>query len=210
MTKKLTQPVLGEKEKTVELAADMFSVAWPAKLIAQYVRMIWSNSKRNPGLTKTRSNITGSTRKIYRQKGTGRARHGDIKAPIFVGGGVVHGVTNTQRMVAMPKKMRRKALFAALSKKQHDKKLFFITQSIFDNKIKTKDVLSAFQKHIDTTKDVFFIVPQGHLANRALANAKKVVSVFPCSVNAYRVLKYDSVVFTPESLKEFVQLFEKK
>lgn len=210
MTKPITSPVLGVKDQSVTLSSDMFRVAWNAKLIAQYVRMIWANTKRNAGLTKTRSRVQGSTRKIYKQKGTGRARHGDIKAPIFVGGGVAHGVTNTQPKLIMPKKMRRKALFAALSRKLHDKKLIFVSQALFEKKTKTKDVLSALQKHVDISQKLFLVLPHNHVSYRAFANANNVKCVYPSAVNAYRVLKYETILFTPESLYEFVQLFTKK
>jgi len=210
MKKTLTAPIIGVKDQSVTLSADMFEIAWPAKLIAQYVRMIWANTKRNAGLTKTRSGVTGSTRKIYKQKGTGRARHGDIKAPVFVGGGVAHGVTNTQPKLIMPKKMRRKALFATLSRKRHDKKLFFISGTLFDKKTKTKEVLTLLQKHLDLSKTLFLVLPQNHASYKACANIENVKTVYPCAVNAYRVMKYEKVVFTPESLNEFVQLFAKK
>ncbi|MCR4329891.1 MAG: 50S ribosomal protein L4 [Candidatus Roizmanbacteria bacterium] len=210
MKKIITVPVLGAKDQSVTLSSDMFEVAWPAKLIAQYVRMIWANTKRNAGLTKTRSGVKGSTRKIYKQKGTGRARHGDIKAPIFVGGGVAHGVTNTKPKLIMPKKMRRKALFAALSRKRHDKKLFFISQTLFNKQTKTKDVLVSLQKHVDLSKTLFLVLPHNHESYKAFANIENIKTVYPSAVNAYRVMKYEKVIFTPESLNEFTQLFIKK
>jgi len=77
----------GKEERTVELPKEVFSVSANPKLLAQAVRVFLVNQRQGNVKVKTRSEVIGSTRKIYRQKGTGKARHGAIKAPIFVGGG---------------------------------------------------------------------------------------------------------------------------
>src|SRR5579885_383385 len=90
------------------------------QLLAQAVRVYLANKRQGTVSTKTRGEVDGSTRKIYRQKGTGRARHGSVRAPIFVHGGVVHGPKPRDYSLNLPKKMRRKALFSALSAKLQD------------------------------------------------------------------------------------------
>src|SRR3990167_4404213 len=81
----------GKEQKTVELPKEIFSVAVNPSLLAQSVRVFLVNQRQGNVSVKTRGEVIGSTRKIYRQKGTGKARHGAIKAPIFVGGGIAHG-----------------------------------------------------------------------------------------------------------------------
>src|SRR3990170_7427665 len=95
-------------------------------LLSQAVRVY--EDRKHPGLSKvkTRGEVTASTRKIYRQKGTGGARHGAISAPIFVGGGIAHGPKGVKRILSLPKKMRKKALISSLNWKLKDSELFVI------------------------------------------------------------------------------------
>src|SRR3989338_4919632 len=123
----LTIPVydLNGKEKgTVELAKEIFAVEASPKLLAQYVRVYLANRRQGTASTKTRGEITGSTRKIYKQKGTGRDRHGDIKAPIFVGGGTVGGPKPRDYSLKFNKKQTKKALFYSLSLKFKEQGIF--------------------------------------------------------------------------------------
>src|SRR3989344_3759198 len=95
-------------------------------LLAQAIRVY--EARLHPGLAKvkTRGEVIASTRKIYRQKGTGGARHGAKSAPIFVGGGVTHGPKGLKRILTLPAKMRKKALGTALSLKAKEEKVFVI------------------------------------------------------------------------------------
>lgn len=120
MTTSLNVPVYdphGKKQEpwTVDLA--LLGVARPA-LLAQALRVYSSNRHQKTSQVKTRGEVVGSTRKIYRQKGTGNARHGAKYAPIFVGGGIAHGPTGVRpHNLVLPKSMRRRALAAALHAK---------------------------------------------------------------------------------------------
>src|SRR3989344_7204583 len=114
----LTVPVYeisGKEKGSLSLPKEAFSVDVNKALLAQAVRVYQSNQRQGTASTKTRGEVVGSTRKIYRQKGTGRARHGDIKAPIFVGGGVAHGPKSANYRKSISQKMRRIALLGALS-----------------------------------------------------------------------------------------------
>src|SRR3989344_4209607 len=122
----LTVPVYeisGKEKGSLSLPKEAFSVDVNKALLAQAVRVYQSNQRQGTASTKTRGEVVGSTRKIYRQKGTGRARHGDIKAPICVHGGVAHGPRVTDFHAHMSQKMRRKALFVALSDKLQTEKI---------------------------------------------------------------------------------------
>ena len=108
----LTIPVYGldGKEKgAAELPKEIFTVEASPKLLAQYVRVYLVNRRQGTASTKTRGEVSGSTRKIYKQKGTGKARHGDIKAPIFTGGGVVGGPKPQDYSLKLNKKQTKKA-----------------------------------------------------------------------------------------------------
>ena len=115
----LTVPVVGidgTQKGTISLPASIFSVTVSEQLIAQSVRVYQANQRQGGAKVKTRGDVAGSRRKIWRQKGTGRARHGDRYAPIFVGGGIAHGPVPRDFSLSMSKKMRRKALSAVLTK----------------------------------------------------------------------------------------------
>src|SRR3989344_6756187 len=119
----LTIPVYnleGKEVKTLDVPKEIFSVKPNPKLLAQYVRVYLTNNRQGTASTKTRGEVRGSTRKIYRQKGTGRARHGAITAPIFVGGGVVFGPKPRDYSRKLPQKMKKAALFSALTAKRID------------------------------------------------------------------------------------------
>jgi len=102
----------------ISLPKEIFGAEINKQLLAQAVRVYLANQRRGTASTKTRGEVSGSTRKIWRQKGTGRARHGSIKAPIFVGGGIVSGPKPRDFSLKISKKMKRLAIFSALSSKQ--------------------------------------------------------------------------------------------
>ena len=105
----------GKSTGTVSLPGELFNIPNSPQLLAQYVRVYLANQRQGTASTKTRSEVTGSTRKIYKQKGTGRARHGANKAPIFVGGGIAFGPRPQDHTLSLTKKQRTKALLMTLS-----------------------------------------------------------------------------------------------
>jgi len=118
----------GEKTDTVNLPDAIFKAKVNKKLMTQAVRVYLSNQRQSPAKAKTRGEVNYSTRKIYKQKGTGRARHGDRKAPIFVHGGKAHGPTGTQNYhLKLNKNMRKLSLFSALTSKLKGKELIVIS-----------------------------------------------------------------------------------
>src|SRR3990167_8293625 len=160
MEKKVTQTIVAKKQSakkksipifdmkgtvtgTIDLPDGIFAVSASPKLLSLYVRVYLNNQKFNVATTKSRSAVKGSTRKIYRQKGTGRARHGDIKAPIFVGGGIAHGPRGVRRLLIMNKKQKVKALKVALTDSLK-RNAFVGALDITDLKNKTKQAVNTF------------------------------------------------------------------
>ena len=108
----------GTKSGQMELPKEIFAAKINEPLMAQAVRVYLSNQRKAQAKVKSRGEIAKTTAKWFRQKGTGRARHGARSAPIFVGGGVAHGPTGEQNyQLKMPKKMKKQALFSALTSK---------------------------------------------------------------------------------------------
>lgn len=112
---------------TVKLPENIFGLPWNASLIHQVVTSMEDNARTPIAHAKTRGEVRGGGKKPWKQKGTGRARHGSIRSPIWKGGGVTHGPRNERVFTrAIPKNMRAKALFVALSKKHADGEIIFV------------------------------------------------------------------------------------
>ena len=117
----------GKKAGTIELPEAIFGVKWNDALMSQVVNSMLSNARTPVAHTKNRGDVSGGGKKPWRQKGTGRARHGSIRSPIWKGGGVTHGPRNEKNYErTIPKKMRAKALYMALSKKLQDGEIVFV------------------------------------------------------------------------------------
>jgi len=191
----------------IKLPKEIFSVNASDKLLSQYVYVYLNNWKKGFSQTKTRSEVTGSTRKIYRQKGTGRARHGSSKAPIFVGGGVALGPTGDYRQLKLTKKMRRKALFYSLSLKLKNKNLLVIDQKQVEKVKKTKEAASLLEQ-AKINEKALLVLPHHDGAAQYFYNLNDLKVNEPMALNAYKVLKAKQIVFSDQSLAEFIKLFK--
>src|SRR4051812_35595369 len=117
----------GKKAGSVDLPENVFGVVWNDALMHQVVVSMQSNARRPVAHAKGRGEVRGGGKKPWQQKGTGRARHGSIRSPIWKGGGVTHGPSKDKRFDrAIPKKMRAKALYMALSRKLRDGEIIFV------------------------------------------------------------------------------------
>lgn len=176
-------------------------------LLAQALRVY--EDRRHGGLskTKTRGEIRSSKRKIWRQKGTGRARHGARSAPIFVGGGKAHGPKGIKRTLSLPKKMRQKALKVALTLKAENNKVVFVEGvSTIE---KTKEAVSLINKITGKGKvlkgngTVTFVLSEKNAKKKlALRNIKYVNVVLYNDLNAYRVYYGGTLIVDKEALGE--------
>ena len=139
----------GKKSGTVELPENVFGVVWNDALMHQVVTSMQDNARPRVAHVKTRGEVRGGGRKPWAQKGTGRARHGSIRSPIWRGGGVTHGPRKEKNYSrTIPRGMRVKALFMALSRKLKDNELIFV-DSLGITEPKTalaKKTLAAFSK----------------------------------------------------------------
>lgn len=139
----------GTETGKVKLPDDVFGVAWNGDLVHEVVTSMMSNQRTPVAHTKTRGDVSGTGKKPWRQKGTGRARHGSRRSPIWVGGGVAHGPRNERDYSKkINKKVKTKALFVALSKKLNDNEIIFVDSlSIKEPKTKeAKSILSSLAK----------------------------------------------------------------
>ena len=133
----------GTEAGKINLPAKVFAAKWRADLVHQVVEGMRSNKRAGTADTKDRGEVRGGGRKPWKQKGTGRARHGSTRSPIWVGGGVTHGPLaekNYKRKIS--RKMRAQALFSVLSKKLKDNEILFV-DSLSLTSIKTKDAVTV-------------------------------------------------------------------
>ena len=135
----------GTSTEAIKLPAKVFTAKWRADLVHQVVEGMRSNKRAGTADTKDRGEVRGGGKKPWKQKGTGRARHGSIRSPIWVGGGVTHGPLsekNYKRKIS--KKMRAEALFSVLSKKMKDGEIIFI-DTLLLSETKTKKAIEVMQ-----------------------------------------------------------------
>ena len=195
----------GKEQKTIELPKEVFSVSANPNLLAQAVRVYLVNQRQGNVKVKTRGEVIGSTRKIYRQKGTGKARHGAIKAPIFVGGGVAHGPKQKDYHLKFNKKEKKIALFAALSKKLKEKKIFGLEDKALTIKPKTKIFVNFLQNLKLLDKNNLIILPKMEKSNLILAmkNISRISFIDVDSLNPYLLLKNNNLIFIEKALEVF-------
>ena len=139
----------GKETGKASLPASVFGVSWNADLVHQTVVSMQANARSPIAHAKDRSEVRGGGKKPWKQKGTGRARHGSRRSPIWVGGGVTHGPTkNRDHSKKINKKMKAKALYTVLSKKLNDQEILFVDSiEIADPKAKdAKNILVALSK----------------------------------------------------------------
>lgn len=207
-------PVVGgRKDETILVSPHLFDVKASPALLSQYIRIYQANQKPSTAISQTRSAVSASRRKIYKQKGTGNARHGDVKAPIFVGGGTAHGPKNTKRLLKMSKQMRRKAFFYALTLKLSEKKIFALPDTLFAETTNTKGVYTTLVekgKGIFELKRLLVLVPHGSPLKQNIRNVSEVDVHEVCDLNAYEVTRSRSLLFTEQSLEELHTQFRFK
>lgn len=191
----------GQKVGQLTLPDKIFAAKINRSLMAQAVRVFLANQRRAGAKVKDRGEVAGSGRKIWRQKGTGRARHGDRYAPIFVGGGVAHGPTGEQNyQLKLPAKMKRAALLSALSSKLKEKSVV-VVEGLDKVKPKTKAMAKIMADlRLDNLK-ILLVLPakQANLA-RASHNLKKVSLRQFNYLNTYRVLAAQKILLTKDTV----------
>ncbi len=197
----------GTKLKTkVELNDQIFGIKPSEDLLAQYVRVYRANRRRGTAKVKTRGEVRGGGRKPWRQKGTGRARHGSIRSPLWVGGGTVHGPQPKDWSLKMPKKMKRKALFSALSQKLKQEGILVLNKIELKG-IRTKDLVGILSKL--PVKDKILIALDKIDKNVILSarNIAGVKAIQAKDLNAYEVLDTKTLILPKASLKILEETF---
>jgi large subunit ribosomal protein L4 len=208
----------GTEVGTINLPEKVFAVKWRSDLVHQVVEGMRSNKRAGTADTKDRGEVRGGGRKPWKQKGTGQARHGSTRSPIWVGGGVTHGPLaekNYKRKIS--KKMRAQALFSVLSRKLKDNEIIFV-DSLAMPKINTKAGVSAINnltkagnfKNINTKKPKILLAlyERNEKSEKSFRNLPQLEIVFLKNLNPMDILNYKYLLI--ENPVESVKFLESR
>lgn len=188
------------KSTTTKVSDAIFAGKVNQTLVAQAVRVYLSNQRQGTKHAKTRGEVAGTGKKIYRQKGTGKARHGDRLAPIFVKGGVAHGPKgNENYRKALPRALSRQSLISALSSKAKNKQVIIVDN--VSSIAKTKTIHEFLTKILKDSRNIILVTENAHSpVVRASKNLALVSPITASQVTTYDIVKHDTIVLTTESL----------
>ena len=189
---------VGKKVKDVEVPAELLAGPIRKGLLYYVVRNQLANRRAGTHATLTRGRVTGSTKKIYRQKGTGNARHGDIKAPIFAGGGQTFGPHPRDYSYTMPKSAKRRGLQSALALKAKEGALVLLETPTW-KEMKTKQALELF-KGLGVKSALLVLGAANEAIEKSVRNLPKFRVLRAEGLNVYDILKYDHLILTEEAL----------
>ena len=194
----------GDKTGTVDLPAEIFDVQTNVPLIHQVVVAQQAAARQGTHSTKTRGEVRGGGRKPYKQKGTGRARQGSIRAPQFTGGGVVHGPKPRDYSQRTPKKMIVAALRGSLSDRARNSRIHVLSALVEGDAPSTKTAIAALELLSDRAHLLVVLSRDDLHGWKSLRNIDRVHAIVPDQLNSYDVLCSDDVVFTKAAFETFV------
>lgn len=189
-----------EKVSEAELPDEIFNVDVKPSVLHEVVRMQMAKKRAGTASVKRRSDIRGSGRKLFRQKGTGRARRGNIKSPLLRGGGVTFGPSPRDFSYSVPKKVRKLALRMALSDKLKEERIMVLDRLHLE-KIKTRDFVDVLDV-LELGSALFITVEDDEKLTLSARNVPGVKILQKEGLNVLDILKYDHLVLLEPSIKE--------
>jgi len=191
--------IAGKKTGEVELRDDIFGIEPNGSVMHQALVRQLANRRLGTHKTKSRGEVARTKAKWYRQKGTGRARHGSRNAPIFVGGGIAHGPKPRRYTQKMPRKMRRLALRSALSAKVAEERMIVLDAIEFESP-KTRTMVDTLRNLDVDTSAVILLSGQNENVERSVNNLPRVKTLQAHYLNVRDLLKYDYVIMPTGAL----------
>ena len=199
--------VSGETAGTVELPDEIFDVQANVPLMHQVVVAQQAAARQGTHAARNRGQVRGGGKKPYRQKGTGRARQGSIRAPQYVGGGTVHGPIPRSYLQRTPKKMKAAALRGALSERARNDRVHVVSALVESDQPRTKDAVAVLSSLTGTRRGVGALVVvhrDDEVTWMSLRNVPDIHLLAVDQLNTYDVLASDHVVFTEQALSAFL------
>jgi large subunit ribosomal protein L4 len=189
----------GEQVNEIELPAEVFEASVNTTLMHQALLRQLANARRGTHKTKSRGEVNRSKAKWYRQKGTGRARHGSRNAPIFVGGGIAHGPKPRGYQQKMPRKMRRAALRSALSVKAAEAQIVLLDELAMEQP-KTRDLVDLLERLGVADSALVLLAEKNVAVEKSARNVPGVKALRANYLNIRDLLGHDTVLIPLDSL----------
>ncbi|NBI05652.1 50S ribosomal protein L4 [Senegalia massiliensis] len=198
--------VSGEQIDDIELNDNVFGVEVNKHVLYEVVKNQLANKRQGTQSVKTRAEVRGGGRKPWRQKGTGRARQGSIRAPHWVGGGVTFAPKPRDYSYSVPKKVRRLAMKSALSSKVLDNELFVVDEMKMDQP-KTKEMANIL-KNLNANKKALIVMDRkDENVIKSARNIEGVQTALVNTINVYDILKYDAFIITKDAVKKVEEVY---
>jgi len=197
-----------KKVGTVNLSDEVFAAEVNVPLIHQVIKAQLAGRRQGTHKTKTRSEVNATTKKVYKQKGTGNARHGAQTAPIFVGGGTAFGPKPRSYVQRTPKKMMVGALRSALSERLQEKRLIVVDDLAMD--VPKSKVVCEMLKNKFKLDSVLVVDCENENLKLSGRNIPKVTVLPSLGLNVYDIIKHDWVILTKGAVESIEQRLSKK
>lgn len=191
----------------MDLPEEIFDYPLNEHLIYEAVKNFRANQRQGTAATKTRAKVSGSGKKLWRQKGTGRARVGAIRSPLWRGGGITFGPQPRDYSYKMPKKARQNALKSVLSDKMRNERIL-VVEDIKLQSVKTREALSVLKNF---EFDKLLIVDKRDNSNLMLStrNVPHIKTIDFTEINVYDSLKYNYIMFSVDAMKQLVEVLQR-
>ena len=196
----------GKKVNDVELKEDIFGIIPNEELVHSVIVNYLANQRQGTQSTKTRAEVRGGGKKPWRQKGTGRARQGSIRAPHWVGGGIALGPKPRSYSYKLNKKERRLAIKSCLSSKVIENELTVVDKFEF-NEIKTKEVEKMLNSLKLEGKTLILLPEKNEIIQKSARNIKGVKTLSVNTINAYDLVNYKNLVVTLDTVKRLEEVY---
>lgn len=206
MPKVAVYNMLGAQVGEIELKDDVFGIEPNNAVMYEFVKMQLANKRQGTSSTKTRTEVRGGGKKPWRQKGTGRARVGSSRNPVWRGGGIAFGPKPRDYSYKLPQKVRRLALKSALSSKALDNKIVVVDEFNFDQP-KTKAMMQALEA-LKVGKKTLLVTADGNV--NVVKSARNIEGVKPMRadfINVYDILKHDTLLMTKDAVAMVEEVF---
>ncbi|NLM04081.1 MAG: 50S ribosomal protein L4 [Clostridiales bacterium] len=206
MPKVAVYNVAGEEVSEITLSEDIFGVEVNEHVLYEVVKNQLANKRQGTQSAKTRAEVRGGGRKPWRQKGTGRARHGSIRSPLWVGGGVTFAPKPRDYSYKLPKKVRRLAMKSALTSKVNNNELIVLDELVLDTP-KTKEIVNMLN-NLKVEKKVLIVLDETN--ENVVKSARNIPGVETTSVNTlnvYDILKYDNFIITKAAVEKVEEVY---
>ncbi len=206
MPKAAVYNLSGEQVSEMELKDSVFGVEINEHAMHQVVKNQLANKRQGTKSTLTRSEVRGGGRKPWRQKGTGRARHGSIRSPLWVGGGVTFAPKSRDFSYTLPKKLRRVAMKSALSSKVAEEQIRVLEELKLDAP-KTKEMANILKSLEVGKKALIVITDNDEAIVRSAKNIPGVQTISVNTLNVYDILKYDHFIITKDAVQRVEEVY---